>query len=192
MSTPRPKRPSAFLRRWCAEYVLDFNATAATMRAAPRSNPKTAKQRGYLLLHREDTQAELARLEEALTEQAGIKLRRLLEELRAVAYSSIDDFVIDAEGRVQLRDGAPDEALRAVASIKRKQRFIPRKDEDPIIETDTEIRLWSKPEALRLGMQHVGALVDRSETTLRTKDGKPLEVRVVYDDPAPPNPDDVP
>jgi len=172
--------------------VLDFNATAATMRAAPRSNPKTAKQRGYILLHREDTQAELARLEEALTEQAGIKLRRLLEELRAVAYSSIDDFVIDAEGRVQLRDGAPDEALRAVASIKRKQRFIPRKDEDPIIETDTEIRLWSKPEALRLGMQHVGALVDRSETTLRTKDGKPLEVRVVYDDPAPPNPDDVP
>src|SRR6185312_16097680 len=121
------------------------------MRAAPRSNPKTAKQRGYILLHREDTQAELTRLEEALTEQAGIKLRRLLEELRAVAYSSIDDYVIDAEGRVQLRDGAPEEALRAVASIKRKQRFIPRKDEEPIIETDTEIRLWSKPEALRLG-----------------------------------------
>ena len=187
MTTPRSKRPSAFLRRWCAEYVLDFNATAATMRVSPQSNPKSARQRGYILLHREDVQAELARLEQELTEQTGIKLWRLLEELRAVAYSSIDDFMIDDEGRVQLRDGAPGEALRAVASIKRKQRFIPQKDNEPIIETDTEIRLWSKPEALRLGMQHVGALVDRSETTLRTKDGKPLEVRVVYDDPVPPN-----
>lgn len=187
MSNPtggRPKRPSAFLRRWCLSYLLDYNATAATMRMSPNSNPRTARQRGFVLVHREDVQALIKELEAELTEQAGIKLHRLLVELHTVAHSSVDHFAIDADGYVMVKEDAPDNAVRAVASIKRRRREIPRKDEDPIVEIDTELRLWSKPEALRLGMQHVGALVDKSETTVKTKDGKPLpvEVRVVYEE----------
>lgn len=76
----------------------------------------------------------------------------VLEEIALLVHSDVMHYVIDDHGDVGLRDGAPPHAMRAVASLKKK-----------IIHTraggttyETEIKLWSKPEGLRMGGEHLG------------------------------------
>lgn len=163
MSAARTRQVSTTAMRWAWEFVKDYNATHATHRLYPKLTPKSAKQTGYRIFHREETQQAIRAVEAELLEQSKVRLHRELEELAVVAHSSVDHYITDDDGRVQLADGAPPNAMRAVSSIKRKVRTIPQKDGEPIIEVDTELRLWSKPEALRMSMQHIGALVDRHE-----------------------------
>ncbi len=60
---------------------------------------------------------------------------------------------------------------RAVSSIKRKRRVIPRgPDLEPVVEYDTEFRLWSKTDALRMAGEHVG-LFEKNGTTVNVNGG---------------------
>lgn len=182
MSAPKSKRIPGSVLRWAWEFVKDYNATQATQRVRPHITHNSARQIGYRILHSEEGRRAIAAVEDELLEQSKVRVHKLLEEIGLVAHSSIDHFALDDEGRVQLAENAPPNALRAVASMKRKRRTYTRDDVETT-EVETEIRLWNKPEALRLGMQHLGQLTEKHEHT--GKDGAPLEVHVIYDDPTP-------
>jgi len=49
--------------------------------------------------------------------------------------------------------------MRAVASIKKRIRC----DEDGVITTETELKLWDKPAALRMAGQHFKMFTDQTE-----------------------------
>ena len=72
-------------------------------------------------------------------------LSRLIEMLR---------LPVDDAGNVKLAPGAPDGALRAISSVKHKTRTYG--GDNPVTEHDVEIRLWNKPEPLKLAGRHVG------------------------------------
>lgn len=74
---------------------------------------------------------------------------RTLNELSIIAFSNIGDFEVGPGGEVRTREGVPEYAMRAISSAKYKVRTI--EEDDKVITTyETEIKLWSKPEALRM------------------------------------------
>jgi phage terminase small subunit len=98
--------------------------------------------------------------------EAGLTAQRVMEELRAVALSDIDDYRLRPDGTVALAPDAHPLARRAIASKKftvtRKVTTVPPAAEgaEPsttVTEvTEGEIRLWPKVEALKLAAQVTG------------------------------------
>jgi len=70
---------------------------------------------------------------------------------------------------LELAEGAPEDAMAAVQSIKRKTRV----DKDGSVTFDVELRLWDKPAPLKLTGRHVGLYPDRVEVV--GKDGGPIQ-----------------
>ena len=92
-----------------------------------------------------------------------------------LAMSRIDHYVVSDEGQVELAEGAPDGAMAAVQSIKRKCKiFRDKEGHETHREYDVEIRLWDKPQPLKLTGRHVGLYPNRVEVT--GKDGGPIEL----------------
>jgi hypothetical protein len=104
---------------------------------------------------------------------------QVLQEMALLSHSSLEHYFIDDEGQVRVAEGAPDGAMRAIQSIKKKTKIKP----DGTREYDVELRLWNKPEPLKLMGKHVGIGWDRVEHT--GKDGGPIitEVRNTVIDP---------
>lgn len=141
------------------QYLISLNATKA-YQDVYGAKPAVAWTNGSRLLKTAKIAAVIEQRRGKLADAAGLTHERLREELGVLAYSSIWDYEIDNDGNVVLAPGAKPEAIRAIASIKRKSRTIPRKDGEPIVEHETEIRLWNKPTAIQLAGQHRGMFVD--------------------------------
>jgi phage terminase small subunit len=156
-------RQAAFV----AEYMLDLNATKAAERAGyePTFGPG-------LLRHKPVSNA-VARSLAQRELRINIKQDDVLLEMSLLANSRIDHYVVDDEGQVTLADGAPEGAMAAVQSIKRKKTVRQSRDGDLTITYDVEIRLWDKTGPLKLIGRHIGLFHDRIEVT--GKDGGPIE-----------------
>lgn len=120
---------------------------------------KRAKAAGSELMAKPGVKAAV---EAAIAKRAAkieVTAERVLREVDTVALSSIDHYEIDWERqRLTLAEGAPPDAMRAVASVKFKAV---RRPGSPVEDVSCEIRLWGKPETLRLAMQHRGMLIER-------------------------------
>jgi phage terminase small subunit len=97
----------------------------------------------------------------------------VLSEMAALAHSDITHYTVDDDGRVQLVEGAPANAMSAIQSIKHKKTIKEDDKGNVTITHDVEIKLWDKPAPLKLMGKHVGLFPDRMEHT--GKDGKPIE-----------------
>ena len=146
--------------RFAQEYLKDLNAKEAAIRAG--YSVKGAKQNGARLLADPGVAARVAALKAARAAKSEITAARVLEELGVVSFSNVHDYAIDEDGNVTLSPAAHPDAIRAVASVKRKRRTIGR-GAGAVVEVETEIRLWDKPAALRLTGQHLGMYVEKRE-----------------------------
>lgn len=146
-------------RRFCLEYLIDLNKAAAARRAG--YSPRSAKQLGMMVFRKPAVRAEIDRLMAERAHRTELTADRVLRELEALAFSDTKDYRVTDAGKLTLRPDAGPTASRAVQSIKRVRRV----DEDGNETTTIEVRLWSKPEALRLAMQHLGML--KSEIGVR-------------------------
>lgn len=145
-------------RRFVDEYLVDLNATEAARRAG--YSAKTARQSGSENLTRAKIQRAIAEAMQQRAKRVELDQDRVLRELAAVGMSNIDHYTVEpATGRVVLREGASEDAVRAVSSVKVKSRT----DDDGNTEVETELKLWSKPVALKLLGQHLGMFVQRHE-----------------------------
>lgn len=163
------------------EYVVDLNATQAAARAGYRF-----PENGYRLLERPRIAAAIERIKAQRLSRTGITQDTVLHEMSLLAQSSIDHYLVDDDGNVRLADGAPEGAMRAVQTIKRRVNVRKDKDGAVTVTRDVEIKLWDKPAPLKLMGRHVGLFPDRIEHT--GKDGKPIEMvtkieRVIVDAP---------
>jgi len=103
---------------------------------------------------------------------------RVLEELALIGMSDLRHYTIDDDGHVSLADGAPESAIRAVSSLKRKVRTRTDRDGNTEREVDAEIRLWDKPRGLDMIGKYLAMFVERTEGNLsvrivREEDGEP-------------------
>ena len=155
---PCPGRLTARQRRFVDEYLVDVNATQAAIRAG--YSARTANVSGCENLTKPNIAAAIITAMQARAQRTQITADRVLEELAVIAFSDIRDFTVDDSGALELTEGAPDDAWKAVSSVKHR---ISRAG--GVTTREIEIRLWSKPDAIRLAMQHLGMLVQRTEVT---------------------------
>jgi len=142
-------RQAAFVR----EYLIDFRAAAAARRAGYRA--KDIDSVASNLLKVSQVAAAVAAGQAKLEAKSEISQVRVLKELELLAFSDITHYVVDESGNVRLAPGAPEGALRALSSVKHKVRSY-GEGERATVEHDVEIRLWNKPEPLKLAGRHVG------------------------------------
>jgi phage terminase small subunit len=158
------KKLSAMQERFVAEYIIEKNtttkpsATAAAIRAG--YSEKTAHAKANLLMKN----AAIKRLiENAVTKEAddaGITPPMILNGLRPLLDSNLADYVIDSEGKLDVREGVPKSALLAVSSLKMREVF----DFDGNIkERYSAITLWSKPQSQANAMRYRGMFKDKVE-----------------------------
>jgi phage terminase small subunit len=82
-----------------------------------------------------------------------------VKDLAAVASSNISHFEFDNEGYVQLAEGAPPEAIKAVQRVRRRKRTL----DDGSVVIESEYRLFDKLKALELLGRKLKLFTDRVE-----------------------------
>ena len=75
---------------FCAEYIIDLNATQAAIRAD--YSKKTARSKGCQLLTKVNIQNEIQKLKAERSERVQIEADSVVKELAKVAFSNIRAF----------------------------------------------------------------------------------------------------
>lgn len=137
------------------EYIKDRNATQAAIRAG-YAKGRSAGVQGTRLLADPRIAAAIRERLRAASEAAGATAAAVLGELRLVGMSDIRHYKVDgATGDWRLAEGAPPEAWRAVASARvRTTTRTTEAGTETVV--DAELRLWSKPDALRMLGENLG------------------------------------
>ncbi len=166
-------RQQAFVR----EYTVDGNATQAYIRAG--YSPATAGVAAHQLLDNPKIAEAVAKAQADRAHRVNVTADGVLAEMSLLANSSHEHYVVDDDGQVRPAPGAPDGCMRAIQSIKRKTTVRP----DGTRTYDVEVRLWDKPNPLRLMGKQIGLFPEK--VALTGPDGGPIEVarvrRVVVD-----------
>src|SRR5262245_19115176 len=136
-------------RRFIDDYLLDLNGKQAAIRAG--YSPKTAEVLASQTLRIPKVQAAITAAQARRSQRTAISQDTVLRELALLAQSDIQHYVIDDHGEVQVREGAPEGATRAVASLKKKIVHT-----EAAVIYETTITLWNKPASVRMAGEHLG------------------------------------
>jgi phage terminase small subunit len=139
--------------RFCQEYLIDRNGTAAYQRAGYGATGNAAEVNAARLLRNAQVAARVAYLEAERTERVGMAADDVLRELAVIGTSDVRHYEF-TDGGIKLAESAPDVAMRAVQSVRRKVRTIDREDGQRETVEEVEFRLWNKPAALRMAGEH--------------------------------------
>lgn len=145
--------PNDAHERFCEEYLLDLNATAAYQRAYPTAARASAGVGGAQLLGKPRVAERIAELQAERAERVKVKLDDVLRELMVLAFSDVRHFHVDELGHLLLSPDAPESAWRAVSRVK--HRVIPGRAGEPA-QREVEYGLWNKNDALKQLREHLG------------------------------------
>ncbi|MBD2106717.1 terminase small subunit [Nodosilinea sp. FACHB-13] len=118
-ATAPPTKLTDKQRRFCEEYLVDFNATAAYGRAGYSGSVQAMAVSAHQLLRNPKIQAYLAEVRRVTSEAAKVTLERTIEEIAAVAFANITQVLSFTDGGVTLNDSTtlPLEVTAAIESI---------------------------------------------------------------------------
>ncbi|MEI6287718.1 MAG: terminase small subunit [Bacillota bacterium] len=139
--------------RFCEEYLVDYNAYQATMRAG--YSPKNCTSQSARLMKNPDVQAYIAVRQAKTSRRLGIAQERILNEVAKVAFFNITD-VVDEDGK--LKEGVAREDTAAIACFKIKSSNLKNGS-----SVEREIKLADKLAALELLMKYLGMLDKKVE-----------------------------
>lgn len=150
------KRLTPLQERFCYEYVIDYNATQAAIRAGYSKG--TADTQGPRLLDNVGVHSLIERLRAEQRERLKMTADEVLEELAKIARSNIKRVFKD--GKILSPDDMPDEVAAAVESFEARLEFA---DDGAPPEEIRRIKMHGKIPALRILAQHhklIGAEVE--------------------------------
>ena len=150
-----PARTEVFIQ----EYLVDLNIAKAAVRAG------LAPSTGYVLYKDEFVATRIRTALEQRCVRTKMTQDVVLLEMSLVGLSRVNHYLVDEDGNLQLAPEAPEGAMAAVQSIKRKVTTRTDKEGDVIRDVNVEIKLWDKNGPLRLMGRHVGLFPDRMEHT---------------------------
>lgn len=137
--------------RFVQEYLIEPNATAAYERAGYKARGAVSRANASRLLTNANVAAAIENEQAKRAERTGITQDAVLHEIAILQHSTVEHYTIDDRGNVGLALDAPRDAMRAVASLKKKVMYT-----DTGMTYETEIKLWNKPASLRMGGEHLG------------------------------------
>ena len=137
--------------RFVEEYLLDLNASQAALRAG--YSARGVRVQATRLLANASVQAAIAQAQAARARRVHLSQDTVLREIALLATSTLEHYTIDDAGQVHVREGSPEGAVRAIASLKKTIRHT-----ETGVTYETEIKLWNKPASLRMAGEHLGLL----------------------------------
>lgn len=150
-------RLTAKQERFCREYLLDFNATQAYIRAGYA--PKSADTCAARLLGNARVQRYLSKLKADAVKRAEVSLDAVIAQVARLAFSDIRSLYGEA-GNCSLRTvpELDDEIAAAVQSVKLSTRRSGETDIDgrPVYEPVVEYKLADKRAALDMLGKYLG------------------------------------
>lgn len=105
---------------FCREYVVDFNATKAAIRAGYSEH--TARKQGSRLLTYADITQGIAKLVKPKCEESGVTVERVLKELTRLAFLDPND-LLNEDGSLKPISEIPEDARRAIGGLEIKETF---------------------------------------------------------------------
>lgn len=136
--------------RFCEEFLVDCNATAAYQRAYPQSSEASARASSADLLANPSVSSRLAELQSERAQRVQLRLDDVVRELMLLGFSDVRNFETDDAGHLMLREGAPETAWRAVASVKHRTT-----SNGDFTVHEVEYRMWNKNDALKQLRDHL-------------------------------------
>lgn len=137
-------------KRFCEEYLIDLNATQATIRAG--YSKESARSIGCENLTKPNIQSYIAELQLKRSEKVEITANEVLRRLRDFAYSDITKTMTLTIGEFE---DLPDDIRLCINKFKTKTRTYSHEEEEI---TETEVELWfiDKLKAFEMINRHIG------------------------------------
>lgn len=137
------KNLTAKQQRFCEEYLVDLNASAAARRAG--YSKRTAHEIGFQNLQKPEIQEVLSELMRQRSERTEIEADAVLQEVAALGFSNITDVVYFEKNFLKVRDFSelPESVKKAIAEVSQK-------------DGELKIKMHSKNGALDKLMKHLG------------------------------------
>lgn len=149
-------------RRFCEEYVIDLNATQAAIRAG--YSKKTANEQAARLLAKVSVHNLIADLQLQIADRNKLKADDVIQELRALAFWSINDFVKEGN-KLQDISQLDRTTNKPVMGIKTKTTTFEGGE-----STTVELKLADKRAALVDLGRHLGIFKeDNEQKTIKIK-----------------------
>jgi len=158
---PVQKRHDRFVR----EYLKDFNATQAAIRAG--YSKKTGYAQGHRLLKDAEIQAKLARVLETRIEKEEISGGDVLRELKRIGLSDVGQ-AFDADGKLKPIAELPEDIRRSISGVEVTEEFQGRGEERERIGFTKKVKLWDKTKALEILCKHLGLLQEAERPAATT------------------------
>ena len=158
MSTDSSKKLTIRVRRFCQEYVKDFNGAAAAVRAG--YSKRTAASQAARLLTNVNVQNYIKELQSKAKDKYHIDVQGIVDDFKSISKSNITDiFDINTKGRVVLKriDGKqiklsdlPRDVTKNIKSIKSTTNGI-------------AVEMYARDGALRDLGKIAGIFIERTE-----------------------------
>ncbi|QJE95977.1 terminase small subunit [Luteolibacter luteus] len=146
--------------QFCAEYLVDLNATQAAIRAG--YSAKTASSIGQENLTKPEIQEEIARLSKEREKRTEITADTVLRELLKIATADIAQAFTE-DGRLKPIHEIPEDVRRAIAGIEVYEEYAGRGEDREAIGQSKKVRFWDKNKALENLGKHLRLFVDVKE-----------------------------
>lgn len=152
--------------RFCEEYVVDLNATAAALRAG--YSKKTARSIGSENLTKLDVKTKIDELQEQMRNRSELNADMIIAELRLLGFWNIQDFV-ESDNKIKDLTALSRETTVPVSGIKTKKTTTTF-NEVTTTEVTTELKLADKRAALVDLGRHLGIFEkDNAQKTVKIK-----------------------
>jgi len=157
------RRPNALNTRqatFCMEYIVDFNATQAAIRAG--YSAKSAHVQAFDLLKKPKVAATIAQLVYARAKRTEITADRVIQELACLAFLDPSS-ICNPDGTMLNVHEMPEDARRAISGIEVEELYC--KDGTRIGRLK-KVKFWSKPQAAELLGKHLRIFSDKVADTI--------------------------
>jgi len=143
-------------KRFIDEYMVDLNATQASIRAG--YSPGSAREQGTELLANSSIRAYVDRRLAEASSRTGVNEDRVIRELARISFAN-PARVIASDGSIL--DTASEDDLAAIQSIKVKTTH-----GKAGTTVEREVRFYDKNKSLELAGKHIGMFIDRKEINI--------------------------
>ncbi len=151
-------------RVFVAEYLVDFNATQAAIRAG--YSPRTAENIGYENVRKPQIKAAIDRALEDRLVGLGVTSHRVLEELSRLGFSNMLDYMrVTEDGKAYVDLSALTREQAAAIQEITAETFVEGSGDDAEIVRRTKFKLADKKSSLELLGKHLKLFTEKHEHT---------------------------
>ncbi len=161
-------------KRFCDEYILDFNGTRAYKAAYPNcKKDETAKAAASRLLTNVNVITYIQEQKENLKERVNVTQEQVINQLARIAFGDIRKLYNESGGLKNIQD-LDDDAAAIVAGIETTEEFDGYGQDREQIGYTKKVKIANKDRALEMLGKYFGIFTEKIEVN----QDKPFEVNI--------------